>query len=107
MNRYIEKFISYIEIEKNYSPHTLLNYRIDLEEFAKFANVDVEKVDYLLLRRYLAQLKTMNVYVENINVLNIVALSVKNVGWKSPWRKCDASGWAILNWQVLLRISGS
>jgi integrase/recombinase XerC len=58
MNRYVDKFISYLEIEKNYSGHTLLNYRSDLEEFFKFANdVAVEKVDYLLLRRFLAHLR--------------------------------------------------
>ncbi|MBF0522637.1 MAG: tyrosine recombinase XerC [Candidatus Omnitrophica bacterium] len=58
MNRYIDKFISYLEIEKNYSPHTLLNYRLDLEEFFKFAGeIPVEKIDYLLFRRFLAELR--------------------------------------------------
>lgn len=61
MNRYINKFIAYIEIEKNYSAHTILNYRADLEEFFKFAGeVAIERIDYLLLRRFLAELKTKN-----------------------------------------------
>ncbi len=60
MNRYLDKFFTYLEIEKNYSQHTLLNYRLDLEEFFKFAPVTVDQVDYLLLRRYLAQLRTHN-----------------------------------------------
>ncbi|MBN1869453.1 MAG: tyrosine recombinase XerC [Candidatus Omnitrophica bacterium] len=61
MNRYLEKFISYLEIEKNYSPHTILNYRIDLEGFCNFiGQTSVEKVDYLFLRRFLAQLRTKN-----------------------------------------------
>ena len=52
MNRFLEKYLSYLEIEKNYSPHTLLNYKIDLEEFFKFiGEMPVEKVDYLTLRR--------------------------------------------------------
>lgn len=59
MNRYVEKFISYLEIEKNYSKHTILNYTLDLEEFFKFAQqTPVEKIDYLFLRRYLAELRT-------------------------------------------------
>lgn len=59
MNRYLDKFISYLEIEKNYSPHTILNYRIDLEEFLKFAGkTAVTKVDYQLLRRFLAQMRS-------------------------------------------------
>ncbi|MCK5260377.1 MAG: tyrosine recombinase XerC, partial [Candidatus Omnitrophica bacterium] len=56
---YLDKFISYLEIEKNYSPHTILNYRIDLEGFLQFiGSTPVEKVDYLFLRKFLAQLRT-------------------------------------------------
>lgn len=61
MNRYLEKYLSYLDIEKNYSKHTLLNYKIDLEEFFAFiAETPVEKVDYLTLRRYLARLREKN-----------------------------------------------
>lgn len=61
MERYIAKFIRYLEIEKNYSQHTILNYRLDLEVFRKFlAEVAIEKVDYLTLRKYLAHLKEKN-----------------------------------------------
>lgn len=59
MDRYINKFISYLEIEKNYSRHTLLNYRLDLIELGSFiAEIPWERVDYPLLRKYLAQLRT-------------------------------------------------
>ena len=59
MTRYIEKFIRYLEIEKNYSKHTILNYHHDLEEFRKFLGESgsIEKVNYLLLRKYLSQLR--------------------------------------------------
>jgi len=61
MNKYIEKFLSYLEIEKNYSPHTLLNYRLDLQEFAKFLGSDpVESIQYSTLRRFLAQMRERN-----------------------------------------------
>lgn len=57
--RYLDKFFSYLEIEKNYSNHTLLNYKIDLKELLKFVDkTPVEKVDYLLLRRFLSELRT-------------------------------------------------
>lgn len=59
MNRYLDKFICYLEVEKNYSPHTLLNYKIDLEECMRFVDpTPVDKIDYLLLRRFLAHLRT-------------------------------------------------
>ncbi len=59
MNRFIEKFLAYLEIEKNYSPHTLLNYRIDLEIFFAFIkDQTIERVDYFTCRRFLAHLKS-------------------------------------------------
>jgi len=58
MDRFIEKFTRYLEIEKNYSAHTVLNYRLDLGDFAKFlGDAQIEAVDYLFLRKYLAILK--------------------------------------------------
>src|SRR5665213_1118048 len=61
MKKYLDKFFIYLEVEKNYSSHTTLNYRIDLEEFAKFLDkASVESVAYADLRRFLAQLKGRN-----------------------------------------------
>ena len=68
MERYIEKFIRYLEIEKNYSKHTILNYRLDLLGFKGFlADLDLEKVDYLFLRKYLAQLKEKKLSNRSVN----------------------------------------
>jgi len=68
MQRYIEKFIRYLEIEKNYSTHTILNYRLDLAGFSKFLEgLDIEKVDYLFLRKYLALLKERNLGSRTVN----------------------------------------
>ncbi len=58
MDRYIEKFVRYLEIEKNVSQNTVLNYRLDLEAFVAFLEEqDVLRTDYLLVRKYLAHLK--------------------------------------------------
>ncbi|MBN1913944.1 MAG: tyrosine recombinase XerC [Candidatus Omnitrophica bacterium] len=58
MERYTEKFIRYLEIEKNYSRHTVLNYKLDLESFTEFlGSTAIENVDYLILRKYLAVMK--------------------------------------------------
>lgn len=54
--RYVDKFLKYLEIEKNYSPHTLLNYRKDLEEFSSFVQRRVEDIDYFTFRKFLAHL---------------------------------------------------
>ncbi len=61
MIQYLDKFFTYLEVERNYSSHTTLNYRIDLEEFARFLDkTPVEAVEYPDLRRFLAQLKGRN-----------------------------------------------
>jgi len=61
MKKYLDKFFTYLEVEKNYSSHTTLNYRIDLEEFAAFlGKTPIADVGYPDLRRFLAQLKGRN-----------------------------------------------
>lgn len=68
MERFVEKFVRYLEIERNYSPHTILNYKLDLEDLKNFlAGLDLEKVDYLTLRKYLAVLKEKNLGNRTIN----------------------------------------
>ncbi len=61
IDRYIEKFIRYLEIERNASKHTLVNYSIDLKSLREFLKEEpIEKVDYVSLRRYLAHVKELN-----------------------------------------------
>ena len=58
IDRHIEKYIRYLEIEKNASEHTILNYKKDLEEFKKFlGEAKIESVSYLTLRKFLSALK--------------------------------------------------
>lgn len=68
MEKYIEKFIRYMEIEKNYSGHTILNYKLDLQDFNKFlAGTALENVDYLTLRKYLAVLKEKGLGLRSVS----------------------------------------
>lgn len=61
MQRHIDKFINYLKVEKNASEHTITNYLVDLEVFKDFlADKDIETVDHLGLRRFLAQLRGKN-----------------------------------------------
>jgi tyrosine recombinase XerC len=59
--RYIKKFLSYLEIEKNYSPYTLISYKRDLEDFSVFVTRSVEKIDYFIFRKFLASLSAKGV----------------------------------------------
>ena len=61
MQRHVEKFINYLNIEKNASKHTIINYKIDLRVFAAFlGDKDISTVDHLALRRFLAELRSKN-----------------------------------------------
>ncbi|OGX24361.1 MAG: tyrosine recombinase XerC [Omnitrophica WOR_2 bacterium RIFCSPHIGHO2_02_FULL_45_21] len=68
MERYIEKYVRYLEIEKNASKHTILNYRRDLDEFKKFlGETQLENVDYLGLRKFLSTLREKNLKSRSIS----------------------------------------
>lgn len=61
IDRYIEKFMRFLEIEKNASKHTVLNYSIDLKSLNDFLKDEpLEKIDNIALRRYLVHLKENN-----------------------------------------------
>ena len=58
LERYIEKFISYLQIEKNASEHTITNYKIDLKEFnTSIKEKPLEKITHLDVRLFLAHIK--------------------------------------------------
>ena len=58
MNRYIDKFLTYLKIEKNASPHTITNYSIDLKIFSDFAkDKELSNIDHIVLRSFLAHLR--------------------------------------------------
>lgn len=62
IRRYIDKFLDYLEIERNYSAHTILNYKIDLNEFIVFIGEtkEVGSIQYLDFRKFLASLRQHN-----------------------------------------------
>jgi len=57
---YTEKFLNYLGIEKNYSQHTVSNYKADLNELESFLSAqggkDIGSIDYFLLRKFLSLL---------------------------------------------------
>lgn len=58
--QHVEEFLDYLRGARNVSPHTLLNYRIDLVQFLDFLAQekvsDVAAVDHLVVRKYLSVL---------------------------------------------------
>ena len=59
-SHYIDRFLNYLNIEKNYSSHTINNYAADLREFGAFlesrGGKDIKRIDYFLLRKFLSVL---------------------------------------------------
>lgn len=61
LERYIQKFITYLRVEKNASPHTLTNYLIDLKEFnGSIKQKLLEDITHVDVRLFLARLKERN-----------------------------------------------
>lgn len=63
MDNLIERYVNYLQYERNASPHTIRNYRSDLVQFRNFltqgrpkVSVDVTRVDALRIRGFLAYL---------------------------------------------------
>lgn len=53
---WLQKFLTYLEVEKNYSHYTICNYQLDLEEFFGYCSkqhIDFSMVTYVQARRYL------------------------------------------------------
>jgi tyrosine recombinase XerC len=58
LKTYVEKFIRFLEIEKNCSKHTIRNYRADIEQFTEFAGESSPRaVTHMHLRRFLSVLR--------------------------------------------------
>jgi integrase/recombinase XerC len=57
----IDEFLIYLQVNKNFSMHTLESYGLDLRQFSVFFDKEpitsVELINHLLIRRYLAELK--------------------------------------------------
>lgn len=63
INDWKETFLTYLQVERNYSPHTKSSYEVDLRQFIEFIrdgdseeSIDPAKVHKTTIRRYLSQL---------------------------------------------------
>ncbi len=68
----ISRFLDYLEYEKNYSPQTILNYKLDLEEFQRCYQIetnesDISKAAKIDLRSYLMKLSGESLSERSIN----------------------------------------
>lgn len=58
MERYIDKFLNYLKVEKNSSVHTLINYSVDLKELSLFIeSKEIKDIDVLDVRKFLVNLR--------------------------------------------------
>ncbi|MCX5716146.1 MAG: tyrosine recombinase XerC [Candidatus Omnitrophica bacterium] len=90
IDRYIDKFMNYLTVEKNMSEHTITNYSIDLKDFSGFLleeDADIQKVDYLILRRFLGKLKTKDISKKKKKSATKEDHVIKNFSKKSIARK--------------------
>lgn len=68
----IPKFLDYLQLEKNFSPQTILNYKLDLDEFQKFYesetnDSEINRASKIHLRSYLMALSGKSLSERSIN----------------------------------------
>lgn len=68
----ISAFLAYLSLEKKYSPHTVMAYRGDLEEYARFCQEEyqinnIEKVEYGIVRGWIVHLSNARLSNRSIN----------------------------------------
>jgi integrase/recombinase XerC len=91
MRKAIEKFLRYLRDERNASPHTLRNYRSDLEQFLAYlsppaaAPPPLAKMDHRLIREYLSHLHDQR--------LEKTSVARKLAALRSFFKFCVREGW--------------
>lgn len=64
MDKDLRHFLTYLEAQRNVSPHTLSAYRRDITKFLDYLHKagyqSLREIDHLFLRKYLAYLDTLN-----------------------------------------------
>ena len=68
----IDRYLEYINIEKRYSPNTIISYRRDLEDFAKFlldteSIENLQKADKKMVRNFIIHLNNQKLSKRSIN----------------------------------------
>lgn len=68
----IEKFLDYLQLEKNYSSNTLTAYKRDLIQYNKFiiennGNLEIENADYKIIRSWIVSMVNSNISNRSIN----------------------------------------
>lgn len=68
----LQSFISYLSLEKNYSPHTIAAYRTDIEAFVLFCTEfhqisNIDTIDYVVVRHWIVHLVNAQVSNRSIN----------------------------------------
>ena len=68
----IEKFLDYLQLEKNYSSNTLSAYKRDLIQYNNFiiennGNLEIENADYKIIRSWIVNLVSSNISNRSIN----------------------------------------
>ena len=68
----IEKFLDYLQLEKNYSSNTLSAYKRDLIQYNNFiiennGNLEIENADYKIIRSWIVSMVNSNISNRSIN----------------------------------------
>ena len=69
---YLEEFINYIRSEKRYSQHTIISYKVDLNQFFTFISNDYqikepENITFKIIRNWISYLLEIGLKAKSVN----------------------------------------
>jgi integrase/recombinase XerC len=114
----LDGFFAYLEAEKNVSSHTLVNYRIDLSDFARTVKKKLTDVVYADLRRFLGALAAQGYAKRSVSrkistlksfykYLRREDIVTKNAAAGMPYPKLDADLPKFMSEQTVARLIDS
>ena len=68
MDNYLHQYLVYLAVEKNCSPNTIIDYRLELEKFYKYVidqTSSLDEVNITLIRSYILHIKETRKLVNN------------------------------------------
>jgi integrase/recombinase XerC len=99
MDYYIEKFMTYLTYERNFSDHTIRNYRSDLRQFQEFlykigacldtpaenSQIDIQRIDRVIIQAFLGHVYSQKKKKSSIARKIAVLKSFFNFLWKKKY----------------------
>ncbi len=71
MNIFLDQYLAYLSVEKNCSPNTIMDYKLELEKFYEYAITKINSLDEVnitIIRSYILYIKEKEISVITVSI---------------------------------------